>query len=407
MPRASAGLCRRMMLAAILAFAGMTGLAHAQDNPTLTIGYVDLIDDQRYLDWGVHPIDIRTGEDLYNRWPLAGAELGIADIKPFEMIAGMAFALEPTRAKDTAAMVAAIKAMRETGIQFVLVDAPTEMLADVAAQLADLDVLLMNVSATGDSVRNAQCQANLMHTAPSDAMMADAMVQFLVDKKWRDVLVLKGPLPQDDAMVAALKRSMGIFGGDIEEIRDFVLSSDPRAREQNDLRFLTGRADYEVVYVADTDGEFALGVPYDTVRPVPVVGSAGLMARAWHWSYLRHGAPQLQGRFQRMHGRRMNATDWGAWVAVRAIGESVVRAKSKDFDGIVQYMKSDALKVDGSKGPSLNFRPWDNQLRQPILLTTENWTVANAPLPAFVHRTNNLDTLGIDERESQCKLKNQ
>lgn len=407
MSRSSAGLCRRLSLAVILAFAGMNGPAQAQDDPTLTIGYVDLIDDPRYLDWGVHPIDIRTGEDLYNRWPLAGAELGLHDIKPFEMIAGVTFALEPARAADAVEMVATIEAMREDGIQFVLVDAPTDMMAEVAAQAADLDVLLMNVSARGNRLRNEQCQPNLMHTAPSDAMLADAMVQYLVDKKWRDVLVLKGPLPQDEAMVAALERSMGIFGGNIEEIREFVLSSDPRAREQNDLQFLTGRADYEVVYVADTDGEFALTVPYDTVRPVPVVGSAGLMARAWHWSYLRHGAPQLQGRFQRMHERRMEGTDWAAWVAMRTIGESVVRAETKDFAGIVAYMKSDALKVDGSKGPAMNFRPWNNQLRQPILLTTENWTMANAPLAAFVHRINNLDTLGIDQRESTCKLKDQ
>ena len=62
MPRASAGLARRVCLAVILALAGMAGPARAQDAPTLTIGYVDLIDDQRYLDWGIHPIDIRTGE---------------------------------------------------------------------------------------------------------------------------------------------------------------------------------------------------------------------------------------------------------------------------------------------------------------------------------------------------------
>jgi len=401
MTRSLGALFRTATLAAALL---VGGTAAAQERSTLTIGYLDLTDDPRYLDWGVHPIDIRTGEDLYNRWAYAGAQVGLEDIKPLGGFAEVEFGMEQFRSANAAEMIEALRSANAEGIEFFLVDAPTDVVAEVAAATTDLDILLLNVSARGDSLRNEQCRAHLMHTAPSEAMLMDALVQYLVDQKWREILVLQGPLTQDEKTVEALRRSTRLFGGDIDEVREFVLSEDPRAREMNDLAFLTGRADYEVVFVADTDGEFALTVPYATVRPVPVVGASGLVPRAWHWSFLRHGAPQVHGRFQRMHGRRMNSNDWGAWVAMRAIGEAVIRTRSSALEEVVGYLKSEDLKLDGSKGPPLNFRPWNNQLRQPILLTTENWTVARAPLEAFVHRTNNLDTLGVDARESRCEL---
>ena len=56
------------------------------------------------------------------------------------------------------------------------------------------------------------------------------------------------------------------------------------------------------------------------------------------------------------------------------------------------------FKLDGSKGPVMNFRKWNRQLRQTIMLTTENWVTSVAPLESFVHRNNNLDTIGMDSK---------
>ena len=47
---------------------------------------------------------------------------------------------------------------------------------------------------------------------------------------------------------------------------------------------------------------------------------------------------------------------------------------------------------------------WNNQLRQPVLLVTDNWVVARAPLEGFEHRLNDLDTLGLDKPESKCRF---
>ena len=51
----------------------------------------------------------------------------------------------------------------------------------------------------------------------------------------------------------------------------------------------------------------------------------------------------------------------------------------------------------------MNFRPWDGQLRMPMMLATHNAVIAVAPLDGFLHQTNTLDTLGTDEPEHKCQ----
>jgi ABC transporter substrate binding protein (PQQ-dependent alcohol dehydrogenase system) len=70
-------------------------------------------------------------------------------------------------------------------------------------------------------------------------------------------------------------------------------------------------------------------------------------------------------------------------------------------------MRSPQLVLDGFKGYQLDFRPWNNQLRQPIFLTTYDWVVARAPLEGFLHQTNNLETLGLDETENECEFEDE
>lgn len=393
------------LLAALAALA-FAAPAAAQDDepppPEVVIGYLDLAEDPRYDDWGIHPVDIRSATAIRDRRAFAGAQVGLAELKRLERAAKARFALERRTVADAAGMIAAIRGMRAAGTGFFLLDAPDAAAADVAAATADTGAVLFNATAAGDSLRNADCRPHLFHTAASRAMLADAVAQYLKSRKWSAALVLRGPLPEDAETVRAFVRAAELFGLEIVDVRDFVLGGDPAERERNDLDFLTGAADYDAVFVADADGEFALGAPYATRLPAPVVGAGGLVPRVWHWSYLRHGAPQVHGRFERMHGRRMGGADWGAWVAMRIIGHAVARARTTDPAAIAAFLREGRLRVDGSKGPGMGFRPWNNQLRQPILLTTAEWTVARAPIEGFRHRVTDLDTLGYEARDTAC-----
>jgi ABC transporter substrate binding protein (PQQ-dependent alcohol dehydrogenase system) len=233
-------------------------------------------------------------------------------------------------------------------------------------------------------------------------MLADALAQYLKKRNWQRVLVLAGEPARDAVIADTFAASARKFGLDIVDRRAFVLSNDPRLREQNNTLLLTGGAAYDVVFLADSDGEFGRYVPFATYLPRPVVGSEGLIASAWHWTFERYGAPQLNQRFDKLAGRRMSDADWAGWAAVRSVVEAVVRAKTGDGARLRSFLTDDAFTFDMYKGAPGNFRTWDRQLRQPILLHTERAVIVTAPVEGFLHQKNTLDSLGTDAPESRC-----
>jgi ABC transporter substrate binding protein (PQQ-dependent alcohol dehydrogenase system) len=396
-------MTRWLVIAAILLELSGAELARAeQAPPAMAIGYVDLVNDARYgMERGYAGIEDRTKGRA-----LPGAEVGIKDASDIGRFVGIAFELVQTRGDDVPALAARIRAwVQERQVHFVIADLPAAELVALADAVADQPVLLFNVSAPDDELRQEGCRSNVAHTYPSDAMLMDALVQHLVAKNWRELLVLVGPAPDDAKLAGALSRSVAKFGAEIVEERRFVLGDDPRQRDANNVALLTAEADYDVVFVADASGEFAPLVPYQTAPPRPVVGSAGLTPLAWHWTWARHGAPQLQHRFEAAAlPRRMNGQAWAAWVAVKAVVQAVLRADSADFAAVRGYVLGDRIDLDGVKGSAMSFRAWDQQLRQPILLATADAVIERAPLPEFLHQTNALDTLGSDAPESRCVL---
>jgi len=390
-----------MILATLLlgALFGAPSPSHAAEPAEFVIGYLEQRGDPRY---GGTRTAARYLTGALGR-PYAGAVTALGEIKFHGAGAGVSFQLEHARERTTDELLAAVMRMHESGVRFFLLDLPADALATIAAATRDQPLMLFNISAADDRLRGEQCQPHLLHILPSYAMEADALAQFLVFRKWREALLLEGPSASDQVLAEAFRRSAKRYGVEVVASRPFVLSNDPREREQNNIALLT-QGGYDVVFVADTDGEFARSVPYSTLRARPVVGSEGLAALTWHWAWERHGAPQLEGRFERIADRAMRGADWAAWMAVKAVAEAVQRTRSADFDDLQAHLLSPDLVLDGFKGNRLSFRPWDRQLRQPLLLGTHNWVVERAPIRGFLHATNNLDTLGFDERESACRL---
>ena len=392
-----------LKLGIILLFLSSINSLYANEKEDFNIGYYDLEKDIRYDEWGVHPVDIRSKTNQLYKRPLAGAKLGLKDIKPFQRMAKVKFKLMDMRIKniDTAADEI-LNHIHKNNIKIVLLDFPASELINIVSKISDLNIAVINISSKNNELRSFNCNKNLFHTIPSERMLTDSLAQYLSDKKWRKVLILTGPLEIDKAKSASFIESAKQFGLKIVDNKSFLLGNDPRARDQNDLDFLTGSAKYDAVYISDTHREFSYKVPFATHIPSAVLGSSGLTPRAWHWSYLRHGAPQVHGRFERMNKRRMTEEDWAAWVGMRAIAEALVRFKNNENFSFQDAFVSEEFKLDGSKGPVLNFRKWNRQLRQPIMLSTDNWVTSIAPLESFVHRVNNLDTIGIDSKTSKC-----
>jgi ABC transporter substrate binding protein (PQQ-dependent alcohol dehydrogenase system) len=365
-----------------------------------TFAYVQRAHDPYYASQRAY-----TGLSLRERQrPVAGAQLGVRDSRITGRALGLEFELlEVTLGPGEQALTAIDALAAERGTFVFLLDLPIEEVTALGAAFAARELLAFNVRHTADRLREQDCSANLFHTMPSEAMLMDALSQFLVFHHWKEVLVLEGDSEADQQLSRSFQRSARKFRIDISARRAFVLGNDPRLRDRNNIALLTAGTDYDVVFVADSVGEFGRYVPYSSQSPRPVVGSEGLLASAWHWTWERHGAPQLSQRFDRSAGRRMQDMDYAAWAAVKAVVESIARTGRTDYPAVRAYLTSKDFTLDTYKGAPGSFRPWDNQLRQPILLHTHNAVIAEAPIEGFLHQHNNLDTLGIDRRESTCR----
>ena len=367
----------------------------------LPIGYLEIEDDPRY---DPRSVAARYPAQPWGR-PFDGARVALEESEFAATAAGFQLELRRVTVPDAAGLADAVRKLQGESVKLVLLDAPGETVAALGQQTRGQDLLLFDLTALDDALRQERCQPHVFHVAPNHAMLMDALGQFLVVRKWRNALVLKGPRPEDAALLAAFSRAARRFGVKIVDTKPFVLGRDPRERAQNNVALLTAGADYDVVVVVDADGEFARDVPYQVQKPRPVVGAAGLVADWWHWAWERHGAPQLNTRFARVataiHDRlRLVGLAGGQGDRGGDAAHQERRLRNR-WPG---YLIGDQAVLDGFKGNSPGFRPWDRQLRQPLFLTTGNWVVERAPLDGFLHARNDLDTLGFDEPETRCQL---
>ena len=394
-------LNRLLILFLSFQFLGTVLAASTVEVQSVTIGYAEIVDDPRYDEKRAYA---RIRVKPHDR-PVAGAEVAIRSSQIFARALNINFELNRIEAENATDLVERITYLnKNSAIQFFIVDADAEVLSFAANATTGMDLLLFNISEYSDQLRGSKCQAHMMHVIPSYAMLTDALNQYLAFKKWDNVLLLKGPESGDAAFAAAFTRSAKRFGINIDSVRDFVPGNDPRERDQNNLLLMTSGSDAELVFVSDIEGEFGRYVPYQTQNPLPVLGTEGLQAGSWHWAWERHGAPQLNQRFERHAKRRMQGPDWAAWAAVKSIVESVLRTKSTEFETVGAYLRSNRLNLDAYKGNPVSYRSWDNQLRQPVLLHTYNAVTGRAPFRGFLHPTENMDSLGFDQGETRCQF---
>ena len=296
---------------------------------------------------------------------------------------------------ETARMAA--QQAEKDGHHALMVNLPASWVASLTAAVK---IAVINVGSGADSLREAQCQRNLLHTLPSDRMRSDAMAQTLISRKWSQVLLLRGVSDEDSVRATTAQASLRRFGLKLVADRPFKLSADPREREMANPKLLTSGVSYDAVWVVDGDGEFARTLPYNVLSARPVVGDAGMVALGWHAQYERYGAPQVSRRFAKTYKRAMTQQDWASWMAGKAVSLAAVSLSKGGSSALLTALNQ--LTLDGSKGVSMQFRPWDGQLQQTLLLSDGQGVVGIAPVEGVLHPRNVLDTLGADSTEKRC-----
>jgi ABC transporter substrate binding protein (PQQ-dependent alcohol dehydrogenase system) len=341
---------------------------------------------------------------------LAGAQLAIEDNNTTGKFLNQKFLLEEVRLKETDDPAAAATALAGRGVSIVIADLPADALRKAAD--AQRGILFFNAGALDDRLREEDCRANLIHTAPTRSMLADALAQYLVWKKWRRWLLVVGSHPKDKLYAVALRRAATRFGAKIVAERVFEDTGGARRTDSGTLQiqrqipvFTQSAPDHDVLVAADESEVFANYLPYRTWEARPVAGSAGLVPKSWDAAHDQWGANQLQNRFVAMFSRRMTARDGQAWVAARMIGEAVSRGQTADPKAMIEFFTGPDFALAAFKGQKLTLRDWNLQLRQPILLSDGRVIVSVSPQEGFLHQVSELDTLGYDRPETKCKLK--
>ena len=394
-------LCAAIGLLTLLT--GVECIAASESQNVVKIHYLSQEQDQYYARERAYAgLDIKKPER-----PLPGVKTGLAESRIRGRALNLAFELvEVVVPVDTPAENILAPLLLEDQTGFVVVDLPREQMLSVVQHFSTHNVLFFNARLSDDDLRGEYCAEKLFHTIPSYAMLQDALAQFLRKKNWTRILLLQGPLPDDQAIATSFERAAIKMGLKIVEKREFLLSNNPKDRSQSNVQLMTAGFRYDAVYVSDSYGEFSRYVPYQTNDSRLVIGSDGLIPSAWHWTWERYGAPQLNQRFKKQTQRdKMSSGEWAGWAAIKSLVTAIVKTGSTNFTILHQYLTSAEMSLDLYKGVPGSFRNWNNQLRQSILLHTYNAVVESAPIDGFLHKTNNLDTLGIDQDESVCKFK--
>ncbi len=334
---------------------------------------------------------------------LMGAELGINDDNTTGEFTGQQFNLTTVIAPTDGNIVDTFNKALANKFQYVVVNLAAEQLNRLADLPEAKSMLLFDVATRDDALRNEQCRSNVLHLLPSRAMRADALAQYMMKKRWSKWFLVIGATEEDRLFADALKRAAKRFGMKIVAEKTWEHTFDARRTTQSDVAVFTQVDDYDVLVVADEQGEFGEYLDYRTWNPRPVIGTQGLIAAAWHKTHEQWGSVQIQNRFKEKAGRWMEEQDYAAYLAVRAIGEAATRSLANDLAHVKDYMLSEAFALNGYTGTPLSFRSWDGQLRQPVLLAAPRSLVAVAPIEGFLHPKTELDTLGYDQPESHCK----
>jgi ABC transporter substrate binding protein (PQQ-dependent alcohol dehydrogenase system) len=396
---------RRALLAATAcaALAALSRRARADDTAVVQVGY---------LRWTEPRPTISLLDKAAPDNGLAGAKLAMRDNDTTGRFMNQRFELTDAQVREDDDPAAVLATLTDRGIRLILADLPADRLLKLANATHGNGVLLFNIEAPDDALRQQDCRDNVIHVAPSRAMRADAVAQYLVWKKWSRWVLAYGSHPEDALLADAYRRAAKRFGARIVKEIQYKDTGGARQTDSGVVQtqqqlpvFTQGLPDYDVLVAADENSVFADYLPYRTWDPRPVAGSAGLRPVTWDPSSESWGGAQLQDRFNRVAHRRMTELDMQAWTACRMIGEAASRTASADSAKIAQDMKGGDFGVAAYKGQKLTLRNWDWQLRQPVLLTDGRNVVSVSPQPGFLHQVTELDTLGIDRPETKCTLR--
>ena len=317
---------------------------------------------------------------------VAGAEVAIGDNNTTGAFLGQKFTLDVTEVKPDAEIVTAFNEMATRGDRYVLADISAKQLLSIADIARANGMLIFNVGATDDILREEECRANSsirrrhgpcwqtgwrnIWSGSSGANGSWSMARTSPTSFLPMLYAARRPA---SAARSSLKRSSRIPERPAAPIQASSRSSDRCLCSRRICPSTTFCWSPTKVRCSELMCHSAPG------SPRPVAGTAGLIPSARHPASEQWGGTQIQNRFAKANGRRMLSKDMAAWTAIRILGEAATRTPGADPAKIEAFIRADDFSIAAFKGQKLTFRTWNWQLRQPIFLGDGRSVVSTSP----------------------------
>ena len=334
---------------------------------------------------------------------IKGAEIAIIDSNKSAKFLNQNFTLESKISFDENELIKTFEEFIKNKNSYVLLNVEDELLEKLLKNPLSKDALLINASSQNTNLRKTICQNNLLHTSASNAMLYDGLMQFLVKRDFKNIFLLSGKNPKDLQIKEDIKRAAKKFGAKIVVEKDWDNNSDIRRKASDEFPVFTQAKDYDVILLADYYGDFGEFVYFNSWLPRPVAGTQGLTPVLWHKVIEQWGAAQMQSRFEKFSSRWMESRDYSNWLAVRTIITAISKTNTSDLKTNLDYIYSDDFDVAAYMGRKLSFREYNGQVRIPISLVQPRALISTSPQVGFLHPITDLDTLGIEPFEMECK----
>ena len=216
-----------------------------------------------------------------------GARLGIADNDTTGRFTGQSFELVERVVPEDGDVAAAFRDLTGRGIRLVVTDLAASDLLALASLPEAAQVTIFDTAAADDRLRGEDCRANLLHLLPSRAMLADALIQYLVVKRWTNLLLVVGRSDGDREFAGDIRHAAQKFQAHIVKEKPWTFVPGARRTDtghfaiQAEVARFTQGIGYDVLVAADEADEFGDQLSYRTFDPRPVAGTQGLVPSAW------------------------------------------------------------------------------------------------------------------------------
>lgn len=292
-------------------------------------------------------------------------------------------------------------------------------------------IIYLNTMSRSEALRGAQCHRLMFHVEASLAMYADAIGQWLIRKAKKTRWAVLTPDSKAGAEMERLtQRALRRYKGTT------VASKVVPARTQDYRAALSalaqGGPDVIMLNLAGPSLLIALAQITELDLKVQVAGPSmeavefwqadpakltGVWPALWFHGFRKYSGRELNNRMNKVFGRPGDSHAWASYMATKAVWEGVLKGGGTDTASLLSFFAK-GRGVDAHKGVLLSFRPWDHQLRQPLLVLrstvpdadASRWDifelVGEVPLRGTPgeSRAAILDTLGLSKAESMCQL---